>query len=382
MKHSRFVFQATVPNHRFDPDPSQRRFAPLFRAGQAARYAQQNQELKMEFPSYDFNNLNETDIREEIIAPLLRHLGYRSGTANNIIREQPLAYPQNFLGRKKKTDPILRGRADYICDVQGQVRWVIEAKAPGAPLDKEAEEQSWSYANHPEIRAVYFCLSNGKELQVFQTNRGPDAETIFQCTYEEMETSMGIIHNILSPESVLRDHPKYEVDHGAPIGPGLRSIVRITNGSITYDNNSLGLKPLIGLVMAITEGAVERNINGNLEAYIETQVPYQSLQKLNEKLGLHSLHLFSEHGSLSTDPDTPTIFSATTTHILPKGEVALDLTTWREVPLPMNISIQAQTTATGYLEGNKFLGQFNALLTYQELGLQVEMGGSFNVHMA
>lgn len=336
----------------------------------------------MEFPVYEFDNLNETDIREEIIAPLLRYLGYRSGTSNNIIREQPLTYPQNALGRKKKNDPILRGRADYICDVQGQVRWVIEAKAPGAPLDNDAEEQSWSYANHPEIRAVYFCLSNGKEMQIFQTNRGPESPPVFQCKYEEMEVSLRIIHNILSPQSILRDHPKYEVDHGIPIGLGLRSIVRITNGSITYHHNSLELRPLVGLVMTITEGAVERNANGKLEAYIETQVPYQSLQQLNEKLGLHSLHLYSEHDSLSTDPHIPTVFSATTTHILPKGEVALDLTTWREIALPMNIGIQAKTKATGYLEGNKFMGQFNAHLTYKELGLQVEMNGSFNVHLA
>jgi hypothetical protein len=59
----------------------------------------------MDFPHFDFNSLNETDIREEIIAPLLRYLGYRSGTANNIIREQHLTYPKSSLGRKDKNDP-------------------------------------------------------------------------------------------------------------------------------------------------------------------------------------------------------------------------------------------------------------------------------------
>jgi predicted type IV restriction endonuclease len=105
-------------------------------------------------------------LREEIIAPLLRQLGYRSGTPNSIIREQALSYSQLSLGRKKKHDPILRGRADYICDVQGKVKWVIEAKAPAAALDKDADEQAWSYANHPEIRALYYCLSNGREFQI------------------------------------------------------------------------------------------------------------------------------------------------------------------------------------------------------------------------
>ena len=118
----------------------------------------------MDLPIFDFQKLNETDIREEIVTPLLRHLGYRSGTHHNVIREQLLSYPKSFLGRKKNTDPILRGRADYICEAHNKIRWVIEAKSPDAPLDQDAQEQSWTYANHPEIRAVYFCLTNSSML--------------------------------------------------------------------------------------------------------------------------------------------------------------------------------------------------------------------------
>ena len=58
----------------------------------------------MEFKPYNFDCLIETDIREEIISPLLRLLNYRSGTENNIIREQSLNYPHMFLGRKKRTE--------------------------------------------------------------------------------------------------------------------------------------------------------------------------------------------------------------------------------------------------------------------------------------
>ena len=36
---SRVAYDSPTPNPRFDPDPSQRRFAPLFRAGQADRWA-------------------------------------------------------------------------------------------------------------------------------------------------------------------------------------------------------------------------------------------------------------------------------------------------------------------------------------------------------
>ncbi len=336
----------------------------------------------MEFPKYNFNRLNETDIREEIIAPLLRYLGYRSGTDNNVIREQPLSYPKSYLGRKKSNDPILRGRADYICEVHAQFRWVIEAKSPDATLDQDAEEQSWSYANHPEIRAVYFCLSNGREFKIFQTNKGPEAEAIFKCKYDELESSLDAIKNILSPDSILRDWREYVIDKGVPIGPGLRSIVRITNGLIIFKNNTLNLQPFIGLSMSITEGSVERNDFGKLEAYIETEVPFQSLQNLNEKLGLHFMRLFSDSSSVSVDIGKPTVFSSTTNHILPKGEKVLNLATWKEVPLPMNIHVQTQTTASGHLEGNIFQGEFNAIFTYHEYNLQVGLNGGFRIHLA
>jgi len=337
----------------------------------------------MDFPQYNFNDLNETDIREEIIAPLLRYLGYRSGTDNNIIREQSLSYPKNYIGHKKNTDPILRGRADYICEARNKVRWVIEAKPPDACLDKNAEAQSWSYANHPEVRAVYFCLSNGKEFKIFQTNKGPDAEAIFQCKYQELKASLTIIENILSPVSIIRDHPTLVIDTGIPIGQGLRSIVRITNGTIIYQKNNLNLQLFMGLTMSITNGSIERNESGKLEAYIETEVPFQSLQQLNEKLGLHIMRLFSESNTISLDPDNPTIFAASTNNILPQGEKVLNFLTGQETSFPMNIHVQTETTASGYLEGNIFKGEFKAILIYKEYNnLQVSLQGDFRVHLA
>ena len=336
----------------------------------------------MQFPPYNFDVLNEADIREEIIAPLLRSLGYRSGTENDVIREQPLNYPKFFLGHKKGSDPLLRGRADYICEVHQQVRWIIEAKSPDAPLDREAEEQSWSYANHPEIRAVYFCLTNGREFKIFQTNFGPEAPAIFHSRYDDLEKDLRTIHNILSPEAIIRDHPALEIDRGEPIGPGLRSIVRVTNGAIIFQKNSLDFKPLIGLTVTITEGSLERNSEGRLEVYVETMVPFQPLQKLNERLGLHSLHSVSDDRALSIDAAHPSRFASTTSHILPKGEMGLDLMTWQEVPFPMNMNVRTQTTAVGYLEGHVFQGEFQAILIFQDMGFELGLEGGFRLHLS
>lgn len=336
----------------------------------------------MDFPPYDFDRLNEADIREEIVAPLLRHLGYRSSTPNNVIREHLLSYPHLSLGRRKDSDPILRGKADYICEASNQVRWVIEAKSPGAKLDIEAQEQAWTYANHPEIRAVYFCLTNGRHFLIFQTAKGPEAPPVYRCTYRELPAAIDVIRNTLEPDAILRDHSTVELDYGAPVGPGLRSIVRVTNGSITFEKNTLEHPPLIGLTMAITRGSMERTSAGNLNIFLETVVPFQSLQRLNERLGLHTLSLRSEKDVLSEDPDRPTVFSATTQHVLPKGEMILDLMSWEEEPFPFNVLVRVYTKTAGVLKNHDFVGWFEAALHYEELESQVGMSGSFRVHLA
>lgn len=165
-----------------------------------------------------FENLNESDIREEILAPLIRQLGYRSGTSNNVIREQSLRYPMQFLGRKDpQKDPALRGKADYILEVQQRVRWVIEAKAPEVPVGLDEIEQAWTYASHPEVRAVFFLLCNGRVLLVYRTVHGPEAPPVLSLTYEQLEQDFQVLWNLLSPEALLRDFPDVQIDVGVPI---------------------------------------------------------------------------------------------------------------------------------------------------------------------
>lgn len=335
------------------------------------------------FEPLQFEKLNETDIREEILAPLVRILGYRSGTIHNVIREQSLRYPRAFIGRKNaQKDPLLRGKADYILEANGKVRWVIEAKAPDVNIDSDAIEQAWSYANHAEIRAVYFVLTNGKTLQIFQTNQGPNRGPIFSATYKELDEKLPHIKNILTPEAILRDHPEITPDLGKPLGPGLRSFVRITNGLIKYEKSSLGLRVLSELQTGIAEGAIERDEEGRMVAYVRTTGPSRSLQELNERLGLSTFEMLSPDGSISTDPGKPTTFLYEDTVILPKGEELLDLNTWKNVILPVNISCRVVAEARGSLSGNKLAGGFITRMNYLEVRMTVDMVGSFEVFLA
>jgi len=130
----------------------------------------------MKFPEFDFNQMNKTDVREEIQSPLLRELCYQSGTSNNIIREQLLRYPQAQMGKEKPDkDPPLKRKVDCICVVDNSIQWVIEAKSLNVDLTVTEINQAYTYTNHPEVRAVYYCVTNGKIFNIYQTTQGPNA---------------------------------------------------------------------------------------------------------------------------------------------------------------------------------------------------------------
>lgn len=336
----------------------------------------------MEFPDYKFASMGETDVREEIVAPLLRHLGYRSSTINDIVREQNLKYPNLQLGRRKPTDPPLRGKADYICIAGGLVKWVIEAKAPGESLDELVVEQAWSYAMHPQIAAVYFVLTNGHEFRFYQTNRGADAKPFFQCSHAELQDKLTAIENLLSPAAVLRDHPAHRIDTGKPIGPGLRSIVRVTSGRIHYSKLSAPVPLLQEMIMTVTNGSVERAEDGSLTAHLWSLVPFQSLQKLNEQLGLDQMKLTSTSTAVSSDPLLPTVFEGLSRSILPKGIVILNLLDGTNTEMPMNMTTIARTRAVGYLKDSTFSGDFFASITYVEAGHELTLEGLFDLQLA
>lgn len=335
------------------------------------------------FTPIPFEELNETDVREEVIAPLLSRLGYKTGGDNNIIREQSLRYPKISLGRKNpKKDPELRGKADYILEVGRRLRWVIEAKAPEVAIDVDTIEQAWTYASHPEIRAIYFVLCNGRTFSVFHTVHGPDAPALLSLAYEGLDSKFQLLANLLSPEAVARDFPSLEIDVGVPIASGLRSLARITNGVIRLEHSNLGFAPLNELQFGITFGAVERDETGRLIAFLSTLSPIRSLQQLNERLGLAQFEMISEDTDLSKDLDHPTVFSHGNTIILPAGEQVFDLFKWQHITLPMTVTCDVKAEARGVYNDRLFSGAFASLTQYREFGLHITLSGSFEVHLA
>ncbi len=331
-----------------------------------------------------FENMNETDVREVIIAPLIEKLGYQTGGENSVLREQSLRYPRQFLGRKnQRKDPELRGKADYILTAQDRITWVIEAKAPEVQISIDDIEQAWTYANHPEVRAVYFVVCNGRMLSVYQTNSGANAPPTLSLRYEDFDDKFHVIENLLGPVALIREYPEMRPDLGKPIAEGLRSIASIPSGVIQYNSNNLNIRTLSELRIAVTDGAIERDEGSSgLIIYLKTSVPFRSLQDLNERLGMSEFEMQSTDSVLSTNPDQPTVFTYNKSIILPAGEKLLDITTWNEVTLPLNIICHVKVSANGYYSNGLLSGEFENVMQYSHAPISIKTVGSFQFRIS
>ena len=244
-------------------------------------------------------------------------------------------------------------------------------------------EQAWTYANHPEVRAVYFVLSNGFTFHVFRTSEAASCGAIFSVAYADLSSQWIQIANLLAPLSISRDFPDTVINTSRSLGPGLREFARITSGLISYSENSICHPVLNQLQSAISSGSVERAEDGSLIVYLTTQTLLRSMQELNERLGLDKFEMKSRSEWLSLDPRAPDAFEYTATVVLPAGSQLLDMRTWTYTALPINVSCTVTATASGSLTGNRYGGTFNATYRFQELPVPtLEVVGYFHVYVA
>jgi hypothetical protein len=105
---------------------------------------------------------NESAVREDIIAPLIKALGYTSTGNNKLSRGRKLKHPFVYIGKQKKDIFLF---PDYVMEIDGKCAWIVEAKSPRKNLySKENMEQAYSYSIHSEVRATYYALCNGKRF--------------------------------------------------------------------------------------------------------------------------------------------------------------------------------------------------------------------------
>jgi hypothetical protein len=319
---------------------------------------------------------NETDVREEIAAPLLVALGYKRGTSNDVARELSLTYERQFLGRKKPTDPPLRGRADYVLTVFGAGRWVLETKAPHEPIDVEAIEQAISYARHPEVSASYSVILNGVRLTVHHTSQASTEAPLVDLPVSDPETLATELSSLLSPAAIRRDCSPPVVDLGKPLAAGLRSRAGICGGEIRHeefrwssnfelpreqvsDLNEM-CRRLSGFRVSVTGGIVRRDDESRIRARLTWSMPHDEMVRFAIDKKLMDVEYLALSDQISTVRETPTVFDVIGEVEVSKGETLFNLMQWDTESAGVAMRMRYAGQATGYILDFVFRGAFTA----------------------
>lgn len=327
----------------------------------------------------NLDGANETDVREDVAAPLLTALGYARGTEADILRELQLKYGRDFLGRKKDGDPPLRGKADYVLAVLGAARWVLEVKAPDVPLDRDAIEQAITYARHPEVAGYYAALLNGRRFTLFHCTQRAEDVPIVDIAVTSPEDLAKQLEGVLSPLAIRRDCSPPKIDLNTPLAPGFRSGAKIVKGrlerrAIEWDC-SYPLSPemrapideraafLKGYVSHLDGGEIWRDEDSRVRARISWALPNSELEVFALDKRWAENQYISLGTEISTNPKEPTLFEVFGRVSVEAGERIFDVSQWESQEMNMPTVNTFHGQILGWLEGNTFRGEFQVEYT-------------------
>lgn len=138
----------------------------------------------------DTNGMNEADVREAIIAPLIRLLGYDDSTTFSPKRELHLDY----LG-----SPL---RADYALRFWKENFWIIEAKKPqSGKFSQENLLQGLQYAAHPLVNASLIVLCDGEAIEIFDREESL-SKPMLRVERVNLTSNIDELRSVLSPWQV------------------------------------------------------------------------------------------------------------------------------------------------------------------------------------
>lgn len=155
----------------------------------------------------DDPEFKEDSVREELITPVLKRLGYKSYGRNRIVRSRRLSHPFVNIGSKTHKISII---PDYILEVNGTPLVVLDAKSPHTSLEKSKHaEQAYSYAIHPEIRARVYILCNGWEWIIWNID---NFTPIARIKTSHIISNFSIIEKYLRPDIIARLNNYYTIE--------------------------------------------------------------------------------------------------------------------------------------------------------------------------
>lgn len=167
------------------------------------------------FGNFDFKILEnpefkEDAVREELVLPLIKALGYQVSGDSRIIRSKSLTHPYVAIGSKQRKISII---PDYVFLSEGKPYWVLDAKSPVEDITKSKHvEQAYSYAIHPEVRAELFALCNGHDFALFSIKK---FEPLLQFSLSDIEKNWDLLYRILNPKIKANpDVTEFHLDYG------------------------------------------------------------------------------------------------------------------------------------------------------------------------
>lgn len=316
-----------------------------------------------------FDSMNETDVREIVVRPLLARLGYAHGTQANIRTEVRLLYDLAFLGRKKpRKDPPLAGRADYVCEAISFGRWVVEVKAPHEPLSRDDAEQAHTYCAHPEISATHFMLTNGREFRLYVT--GDLQKPLLTWSWEQTDDIFAALQNVLSYDAVVARAGRLRYDMAKPLGRGLPSKVEVISGEVCIgeihaDAPMFSPNAIKGTIASITGGTLSRAEDGRLSLVAGYRSPMQQLSSIIAAAGLDRYEFISMDEYLSHDEATPSIFQNLTTGATAPGLEVPVFPGTAPMALPLGFEFAMYVNAVCYFDGRAIRGTLESSYDYR-----------------
>ena len=317
---------------------------------------------------------NEQDVREEIAIPFLKALGYQSGTSNNIERERGLRYSALQLGRKKPNDaPLpLGGRADYLLTVAGQGRWILETKPPDQEISIDDIDQAISYSRHPEVSGQYAALLNGLRFILFYSTQTSNDAPLVDLHISTPEELARHLEGVLSPAAVKRDCKTPMVDLRRPLAEGYRGEAEIVGG--WNKHLAIEVEPIpgfpaeataamkeqlakaVGVQSTVKSGRIWRDKASRIRAQIAWHSPHEEMKPFLDAAGLDQFEYVCLGDMISTNPEKPSVFEILSSFEIREGQVLYDLFEWKSQVSGFDASTVWQGQATGYLDGNDFVG--------------------------
>ena len=130
--------------------------------------------LDFDFSLLDNKDFKEDSVREDIIAPLLKELGFESKKSQEglTLKRSVKLTSDTILGSNKSIKAKDLIIPDYVLYIEGEVQCILDAKAPIVKIDfySNAERQVFYYAINKEMKAPFYALCNGRSLTLYQTS--------------------------------------------------------------------------------------------------------------------------------------------------------------------------------------------------------------------